>query len=157
VPDKKINWKGPQPAPSYLAHLLRANFPAIRKTGIYNDRNVAGTTKKSSHAEGRALDFHLDATDPSQKALGDRLFDAIINKADKIGVDNVIWNGQIWSVGKQVAGKRKYDGKNPHTDHVHVEFTRDGSQLQSLEAILIEVGILRTGYDDLRGVLGNLG
>ena len=115
------------------------------------------TNKKSSHAEGRALDFHLDATDPSQKALGDRLFDAIIRKAEKIGVDNVIWNREIWSVGKKVAGKRKYNGKNPHTDHVHVEFTRAGSQYVTLDEILIEVGIIRTGLDDLQGVLGNLG
>ena len=154
---KKINWKGPQPAPRYMANLLTANFPDVKKTGIYNDRNVAGTSKKSSHAEGRALDFHLDATDPSQKALGDRLFDAIIRKAEKIGVDNVIWNREIWSVGKKVAGKRKYNGKNPHTDHVHVEFTRAGSQYDTLDAILIEVGIIRTGLDDLQGVLGNLG
>ena len=154
---KKINWKGPQPAPRYMANLLTANFPDVKKTGIYNDRNVAGTSKKSSHAEGRALDFHLDATDPSQKALGDRLFDAIIRKAEKIGVDNVIWNREIWSVGKKVAGKRKYNGKNPHTDHVHVEFTRAGSQHVTLDEILIEVGIIRTGLDDLQGVLGNLG
>jgi len=154
---KKINWKGPQPAPRYMANLLTANFPDVKKTGIYNDRNVAGTNKKSSHAEGRALDFHLDATDPSQKALGDRLFDAIIRKAEKIGVDNVIWNREIWSVGKKVGGKRKYNGKNPHTDHVHVEFTRAGSQYVTLDEILIEVGIIRTGLDDLQGVLGNLG
>ena len=154
---KKINWKGPQPAPRYMANLLTANFPDVKKTGIYNDRNVAGTNKKSSHAEGRALDFHLDATDPSQKALGDRLFDAIIRKAEKIGVDNVIWNREIWSVGKKVGGKRKYNGKNPHTDHVHVEFTRAGSQHVTLDDILIEVGIIRTGLDDLQGVLGNLG
>jgi hypothetical protein len=150
---RKINWKGPQPAPAYLAGLLRANFPTIKKTGIYNDRNVAGTTKKSSHAEGRALDFHLDATDPSQKALGDRLFDALIRKAESIGVDNVIWNRQIWSVRRKVAGVRKYTGKNAHTDHVHVEFTHDGSQYQTLDEILIEVGIIRTGYDDLKPVL----
>jgi hypothetical protein len=50
---------------------------------VHNDRNVAGTTKKSSHAEGRALDFHLDATDPSQKALGDRLFDATSTRRTK--------------------------------------------------------------------------
>jgi len=152
--ERKINWNGPQPAPAYLGRLLRANFPQISATGIYNDRNVAGTSRKSSHAEGRALDFHLDATDPSQKALGDRLFDAIIRKAESIGVDNAIWNRQIWSVGKKVAGKRRYDGKNPHTDHVHVEFTRQGSQLQALDAILIEVGIIRTGYDDLEKALG---
>jgi hypothetical protein len=155
--EKKINWNRPQPAPTYMKRLLLANFPQITQTGIYNNRNVAGTNKKSSHAEGRGLDFHLDANDPDQKALGDELFDAIIRKADKIGVDNVIWNRQIWSVGKRVAGKRKYTGENPHTDHVHVEFTRSGSQLQTLDAILVEVGIIRSGREDLGRSLGNVG
>ena len=109
MPDKKINWNGPQPAPSFSPTCCGQIFHKIRKTG----RNVAGTNKKSSHAENRARDFHLDATDPSQRALGDRSFDAIIAKADKIGVDKVIWNRQIWSVRKQVAGKRKFAGKNP--------------------------------------------
>ena len=54
---------------------------------------------------------------------------------------------------KRVAGWRTYKGKNPHTDHVHVEFTRAGSQLQSLDAILIDVGIIRTGYDELQAAL----
>ena len=79
--DSKNNWRGPQPAPRYLGRLLRANFPQITETGIYNDRNVAGTSKKSSHAEGRALDIHLSAQNPDQKSVGDRLFHTIILRA----------------------------------------------------------------------------
>ena len=79
--ESKNNWKGPQPAPLHFGRLLRANFPQITQTGIYNDRNIAGTSKKSAHAEGRALDIHLSANDPSQKSLGDQLYNAIIRKA----------------------------------------------------------------------------
>jgi len=69
------HWKGPQPATRYVGRLLRMNFPQITEVGLYNDRNVAGTSKKSSHAEGRAIDFHLSAKNPDQKALADRLAD----------------------------------------------------------------------------------
>jgi hypothetical protein len=155
--ESKNKWKGPQPAPRHFGRLLRANFPQITQTGIYNDRNVAGTSKKSSHAEGRALDIHLSAQDPDQKSLGDQLFQAVILRARSIGVHNVIWNRQIWSV--EQPRRRIYHGQNPHTDHLHVEFTRQGSQLsqqQMLNAILIEVGTIRTGIEDLQKKLGNL-
>jgi hypothetical protein len=143
----KVNWKGPQLAPKDLARLLRANFPQITQTGIYNDRNVAGTNKKSSHAEGRGLDVHLDSTDPDQKLVGDILFDLIIKKASSIGVDNVIWNGQIWSTAR--GGPRRYSGSNAHTDHIHIEFTREGSQHKVLHKLLLDIGIIRTGLEEL--------
>jgi hypothetical protein len=152
------NWKGPQPAPRYVGRLLRMNFPQITEVGIYNDRNVAGTSKKSSHAEGRGIDIHLKAKHPDQKALADRLADILTKRARSIGVHNVIWNRQIWSVVHPIW--RHYSGVNPHTDHIHVEFTRDGSQLSVehlLNALLIEVGVLRTGIEDLQKSLGNLG
>ena len=155
--ESKNNWKGPQPAPRYLGRLLRANFPQISQTGVYNDRNVAGTSKKSSHAEGRALDIHLNANDPDQKVLGDQLFQAIILRSRSMGVDNVIWNHQIWSVAHP--SPRPYHGQKPHTDHIHVEFTREGSQIsqqQMLNLILIDVGTIRTGIEDLQKKLGNL-
>jgi len=152
------NWKGPQPAPRYVGRLLRINFPQIREVGIYNDRNVAGTSKKSSHAEGRAIDIHLNAKNSDQRALGDRLADILIRRARSIGVHNVIWNHNIWSVVHPAW--RHYPGVNPHTDHIHVEFTREGSQLDVehlLNALLLEIGVLRTGIEDLQKGLGNVG
>jgi hypothetical protein len=150
----EINWKKSQPAPRHLARLLRANFSQISATGIYNDRNVAGTKKKSAHAEGRALDIHLNANHPDELALGDQIFEALIRKATKIGVDNVIWNRQIWSVAR--GGPRRYKGQSPHTDHLHVEFTRKGSQYRELNDILIDIGIIRTGIDDLGKAIGTI-
>ena len=150
----KINWKGPQPAPVHLAKRLRVNFPQITSTGIYNDRNVAGTEKKSSHAEGRALDIHLSANNPDQLSLGNQLFDVLIRKASVLGIDNVIWNRQIWSQVHKY--KRPYNGKSPHTDHIHVEFTRAGSQLHLLKEIEADIAIIRTGIEDLRKQNNNI-
>jgi hypothetical protein len=122
--ERKVDWRKPQPAPQHLARLLHANFPQISEFGIYNNRNIAGTKKKSAHAEGRAIDIHLNTYLPEQLSLGNRIFEALIRKASRIGVDNVIWNEQIWSVSR--GGPRNYEGLNPHTDHIHVEFTRAG-------------------------------
>src|SRR5690349_3424340 len=108
----KVDWRGPQPAPNELAKRLKANFPSITRTGIYNDRNVAGTKKKSSHAEGRAIDIHLSVLIPEEKMLGDQLFRALIRKAAGLGIDNAIWNTQIWS--HRHGGPRPYHGQNPH-------------------------------------------
>ena len=47
-----VKWNRPQPAPTALWALVHANFPVTNCLGIYNDRNVHGTNKKSLHAEG---------------------------------------------------------------------------------------------------------
>jgi hypothetical protein len=150
----KVNWKGPQPAPKYLGHLLQANFPQIKQIGIYNDRYIAGTTKKSAHAEGRAIDIHLNARDPEQHGLGDQLVLALTRNARSLGIDNVIWNHQIWGV--TYAGPKRYSGLNPHTDHIHGEFTREGSQQWVLNSINIDVAVIRSGLEDLHRGRQNL-
>lgn len=155
VDHKKVDWRKAQPAPTAFARLLRGNFAQIRQTGIYNDRNVAGTNLKSSHAEGRAVDIHLNAFSSEEKGLGDELFHAIIRRATSIGVANVIWNRHIWS--QLHGGPRPYTGENPHTDHLHVEFTRAGSQVDLLHHILIDIAIIRTGLEDLSRGRANIG
>jgi hypothetical protein len=39
--------------------------------------------------------------------------------------------------------------KNPHTDHIHVEWTRDRSQLERLNLLELQIAILREGIEDL--------
>src|SRR5215831_10300140 len=95
---KKINWSHNQPAPSHAIRMIHANFPQVKNLGIYVCRNIKGTTTKSAHAEGRALDIGLNAHKPPEKVLGDAIFHALIRAAHRSGIDNVIWNRQIWSV-----------------------------------------------------------
>jgi hypothetical protein len=134
--------------------MIRANFPQVTNLGIYVCRNVKGTSTKSAHAQGRALDIGINANKPEEKVVGDALFHALIRSAQKSGIDNVIWNHEIWSVSK--GGPRPWIGnysngapKNPHTDHIHVEWTHDGSQLERLNFLELEIAILRTGFEDL--------
>jgi len=152
--DPTINWQQNQPAPTHAIRMIHANFPQVKNVGIYVPRNIAGTSTPSAHGQGRALDIGLNANRPAEKVLGDELFKALIRSAHRSGIDNVIWNRQIWSVAK--GGPRPWIGnyangapRNPHTDHIHVEWTRDGSQLERLNFLELEIAILRTGFEDL--------
>ena len=155
---KRVNWAQDQPAPAHAIRVLKVNFPQVRNLGIYVCRNIKGTKTKSAHAEGRALDIGLRADRPAEKVIGDGLFHAIIRAAHRSGIDNVIWNRQIWSVGhggpRPWVGKYKNGAKkNPHIDHLHVEWTRAGSQQAQLNFLELQIAILRTGLEDLsRGV-----
>jgi hypothetical protein len=150
----KIDWSHNQPAPTHAIRMIHANFPQVKNLGIYVCRNIKGTTTKSAHAEGRALDIGLNAHRPAEMVVGDAIFHALIRAAHKSGIDNVIWNHQIWSVAN--GGPRPWGGKysngalkNPHTDHVHVEWTRDGSQRVRLHFLELEIAMIRTGFEDL--------
>jgi flagellar protein FlgJ len=150
----KVNWHRAQPLPSGLAKYLKANFLQIAETGIYNDRNVAGTNKKSAHAEGRALDIHLNVNRPDEKLIADKLYRIFIEAAYQTGIDNVIWDRMIWS---RTRGEHRYAGQNPHTDHIHIEFTRPGSQLTVWHFLDLKVAQLRTGLEELSRAQANIG
>lgn len=158
---RHVNWAQSQPAPTHAIRMIHANFPQVRNLGIYVCRNITGTATKSAHAQGRALDVGLNAHRPEEKVVGDALFHALIRVAQRSGIDNAIWNRQIWSVQK--GGPRPWIGnysngfaKNPHTDHIHVEWTRDGSQLERLRFLGLEIATLRSGFEDLSRGLQNL-
>ena len=145
------NWKGPQPGPLALLKLIQANFPETGNDGIYNDRNIAGSTRKSLHATGRAVDLKLSVSISSQKEIADRLFDIFIDNAVLVGFQEIIWNKEIWSLQQPV--KHAYKGlhKDPHTGHIHVGFTEAASQQTSFPSkFLIALGVLRTGREDER-------
>jgi hypothetical protein len=139
------NWNGPQPGPLLLRDLILVNFPLVKKIGIYNNRTVAGSTRLSHHAEGRALDIYLHAHTAPQKVLGDLLFAAFIELAEDVGADQVIWNRQIWSTQRPTL--RRYGGVSPHEDHIHVGFTKDGSQFRTFGLLPARLAQIRTDLE----------
>jgi hypothetical protein len=79
---------------------------------------------------------------------------ALIEAASDTGIANVIWNQQIWSADDGGPGPfigRYHNGtpKNPHTDHIHIEFTRTGSQLEVFRLLELKIGIIRGGVEEL--------
>jgi hypothetical protein len=132
------NWKKNQPIVHYARTVLVLTFPILVRLGYSKHPSGIGgyvdrTTRSggpSAHAEGRALDIYLSAFVPAEKRLGDGLFDLFRRNPHALGVDHVIWNRRIWSSDK--GGPRPYTNaaNGPHTNHVHVAFTREGSQVQ---------------------------
>jgi len=156
-----INWNKDQPAPRTAIRMIHANFPQVRNLGIYVCRDIAGTNVPSAHAEGRALDIGLRANRPAERLIADQLFHALIQSASQSGIDNVIWNRHIWSVAH--GGPRPFVGhyangapKNPHTDHIHVEWTRDGSQQERLQFLELQVSIIRGGIEEIAAYNKNI-
>jgi hypothetical protein len=75
-------------------------------------------TDLSLHAEGRAVDFALNAGDSGESKLGDALRDLLIQHSDDLGIQEIIWNREIWTC--RTLCRRPYAGVSPHTDHMHV-------------------------------------
>lgn len=99
------------------------------KTRYHTSRQcVAGDG--TQHAEGRALDWTMNAYDAGEKALGDTVVAWLSNNsgelARRFGIMYVIWNRKIW-YSYRPGTFETYTGSNPHTDHIHFSFTWDGA------------------------------
>jgi resuscitation-promoting factor RpfB len=72
------------------------------------------------HGEGRALDIMVY----SDSALGDQIADWVRANASSLGVSEVIWSQQIWTVERSSEGWRYMEDMGSptanHYDHVHV-------------------------------------
>ncbi len=110
---------GPRAAAAHQA--VRDIFGFRGTIGGYANRNIAGTNTKSKHSLGKAIDVMTYGN----MALGQRIADFFIANRGAYGVDNVIFNRRIanarrnWQYGR-------YTGQNPHLDHPHIDFYRDG-------------------------------
>ncbi len=88
----------------------------------------AGNT--SQHGEGRAVDWPMNVYDSGDKAIGDAVAYWLTTNngemARRFGVQSVIWNKRVWYLYSPGSWSG-YSGPSPHTDHVHISFTWDGS------------------------------
>jgi hypothetical protein len=111
----------------YIMHELATKVPRIRKLGGQVSR-LTRAGGASAHKDGRAIDIYLDASDPTDLVLADKLCELFRWNAIELQIDNYIWNGHIWGRTDPIRGgeDRVYSGNNdargPHRDHIHVEF-----------------------------------
>ncbi|WP_336643739.1 M23 family metallopeptidase [Microbacterium sp. MMO-113] len=115
-----------------MAHLMaqaRAAFPDT-SWACYSPR--PGTT--SEHPLGRACDITFGnriGTHPTPVQLEDgwRVTNWMKDHAESLGVEYLIWQGQIWSLSRDAEGWRPYNGGGMHDpcvvtgghyDHLHV-------------------------------------
>ena len=108
---------GPTPGARALAAELKRSYGSRQE--IYNCRTMAGRPKLSLHGEGRAVDHYV------RGAAGTAIFDDLIATACQRGIQEVIFNRQIWT---KAGGVQPYTGVHPHDDHVHVGLNRCGAR-----------------------------
>jgi hypothetical protein len=113
-----------------LADYIRSGFPGVSSIGGYKCRqNTANAAETSVHGTGRALDITIPMVQGrANSAVGDPIANWLVQNAEAIGIQLVIWNRTQWkpyvTSGPKVS---EYRGPNPHTDHIHAEITRDSA------------------------------
>jgi hypothetical protein len=103
----------------------------------------------SLHAEGRAIDWHLDARNAGEKNAAMNLIHTLLEKdrngqpaalARRMGVQGIIFNCQAWWSGQSGLGHYSYcynenghrrhglDPTQAHINHVHLELNWPGAR-----------------------------
>jgi len=119
------------PGGKILREYLYAHFPQAYSIGGYSCRTINGDpTQMSVHATGRALDVMIHTiADEADNDLGDPVGNWLIENAEAIGIQYIIWDLWTWRADRAVGAKEKaYGGAHPHNDHLHVELSVDASK-----------------------------
>jgi hypothetical protein len=111
-----------------------------------------GKHSASLHAEDRAIDWHLDVTNPTDRGAARALIDLLLAPdkageehalARRMGVEELIWDCSYWGAGMQdfepygycysAKGKlRKHiDPTAAHRNHVHIGMSKRGAAGQT--------------------------
>jgi len=100
----------------------------------------------SLHSEGRAIDWHLDAHDRSDRRVARKLIalllasDRLGNRhalARRMGIQGVIWNCRSWfsdaeGMGPYPLCRRGHVSDTlAHRDHVHLELNLRGARMRT--------------------------
>ena len=110
--------------------------------GIYNCRTTRTGGSLSLHAEGRAIDWHLDARTRSGLRAGNKLVALLLADdmrgrhfalARRMGVQEIIWDCRIWSakhprMSRYSACDSTSNVTVQHRDHVHIGLSWKGAR-----------------------------
>jgi MYXO-CTERM domain-containing protein len=109
-----------------LRDYIYAHFAQTYEIGGYACRPIVGNESQMSvHGTGRALDIMLplDAGE-ADNDLGDPIGNWLIENAEAIGIQYIIWDLYTWMAERTPGAKGKdYGGTHPHHDHLHVELS----------------------------------
>lgn len=107
-----------------------------------------GPHEASLHAEGRAVDWHLDGSTATGRRQARALIELLLAPdsrgtphalARRMGVEELIWDCSYWSAGGDQFGKlgacyskrgvlkRRVDPTTAHRDHVHIGLSKRGA------------------------------
>ena len=116
------------PGTRLVGDYVALRFTQVSLVGGYNCRPIRGTTETLSlHGAGRAVDLHVPTVGEAGDAdneLGDEIGHFLIEHAELLGVQLIIWDQYSWGASRAEGAKgRDYSGVNPHHDHLHVELS----------------------------------
>ena len=109
-----------------LGDHLRARFRGVsRYEGYACRQNTASAGQLSVHGTGRAIDVFIPLSRGSaDNTYGDAIANWLIENAQSIGVQYIVWDRSSWSASRPRGAKlRGYTGPHPHHDHLHIELT----------------------------------
>ncbi|EWT04609.1 amidase [Intrasporangium chromatireducens Q5-1] len=114
-----------KPQTAVVANTVGPMF-GIKTVGGYRE----SAHDPEGHPSGLALDFMTNDI-PNGRATADQVAQYLIDHADELGVDYIIWWQQIWSADRADEGWRPMadrgsDTQN-HYDHVHVNIKPDAT------------------------------
>jgi hypothetical protein len=124
-----------------LRRWLEANRPGS-DWGIYNCRTTRTGSSLSLHAEGRAIDWHLDARTTAGRRAGNKLVALLLADdtrgrhfalARRMGVQELIWDCKIWSAKHPRLSRYRTCNSTSnvtlrHRDHVHIGLSWRGAR-----------------------------
>lgn len=108
-----------------------------------------GKDSASLHAEGRAVDWHLDASRPADRREARRLIDLWLAPdsegnehalARRMGIQEIIWNCRSWWSGAERMGpysacytergkrRKRVNHTQAHKDHIHIGLSWAGAR-----------------------------
>ncbi len=120
-----------RPGAEKIAALIRATYGSDESIGIARNSCYS----PSEHNDGRALDWMVDATTRAGRAKADSFLSWLLATdedghtnamARRLGIMYIIFNKRIWRAYGD-PGWGSYSGTNPHTDHIHISLSYDGS------------------------------
>ncbi|MBN8615563.1 MAG: hypothetical protein J0L92_33515, partial [Deltaproteobacteria bacterium] len=127
------------PGTSELDAYIRGRWSYVRAGGTYTCRrnsNPDSCDNLSVHSIGRAIDLMItEIGGDADNTAGDAVANWLIENAEYIGVQRVIWDGKYWNGSRRGAhfsdiSDRLCGGRycvDHHTNHIHVELSVDGA------------------------------
>jgi len=117
-----------------VRHDLGKAFGDVPMGGFEPSGVETGHGDGSAHNDGRAIDVFVRPINPDHNRRGWSIAAYLVAQADRLNIDHVIFDGQIWTAGRASEdGWRDFDpgdasGKSDatmaileHRDHVHVD------------------------------------
>ena len=145
----------------YAKRCVKRPTPGIEALQTWLEKNARGVFwgnmrcerwgkgRASLHAEGRAIDWHLDVHDPADRRAARELIDLLLATdragnenalARRMGIQEIIWDCRSWWSGSEGMGRYsacfdrkgrrvKIDDTAAHRDHVHIGLSRAGARM----------------------------